>query len=80
VPVGCYRVQREQLRGHTLLEIDHQSSHVGLILAHANPGDERVFRPNLADQLPQRAVQLQALNIDHQSGRVVGDEVSGGQM
>ena len=72
VPVGRHRLQRELLRPHRLLQVDHQAHHARLVLADAHAGDERVVGAHLADQLAQRRAELEAVDVDHQARRVVG--------
>ena len=75
VPVGRDRRQREQLRRDRLLQVEHQAHHARLVLADAHAGDERVVGLHLADQLAQLRAELEAVDVDHQPRRVLGEEV-----
>jgi hypothetical protein len=67
VLVGRHRRQRELLRRHRLLQVEHQAHHARLVLADTHAGDVGVVGPHLADQLAQLRVELEAVDVDHQA-------------
>ena len=73
--VGRHRREREELRRGRLLQVDHQAHHAWLVLAGTHASDEGVVGAHLADQVAQRRAELQAVDVDHQAARVLGDEV-----
>jgi hypothetical protein len=79
VLVGRHRVQREHLRHRFLLEIEDDTNHAGLELAHPHAGDVGIVRPHLADQLAQGRVHVQPFDVDDQTGRVRDHEGLAGQ-
>ena len=66
VLVGGDGAQRELLRQHRLLQVDHQPHHPWLVLADPQPGDEGVVSTHLADQFAQRRAEFQRVDLDHQ--------------
>jgi hypothetical protein len=79
VPVGGHGGQRELLRQHRLLEVEHQAHDPRLVLADAHAGDVGVVGPHLADELAQGRVELEAVEVHHQTRRRVGHLVRGDQ-
>ncbi len=73
VLIGRNRQQAEDLRFDRLLQIDDQAHHVGLELAHAHVFDEGIVRLHFARQIAQLVVELQALNVHHESRRIAQD-------
>ena len=79
VLVGGNGRQRKNFGFDRLFEVQHQAHDFGLVLSDAQAGDVRVVGPDLADQFAQRRAQLQAIDINHQTGRVLGDKMFGRQ-
>ena len=73
------RLEREDLRGDGLLEIEHNPHDVGLVLRHAQGLDVGVVRTHLAYKLTELSTHVQPLDVHHHSVWVFKREMFGAQ-
>ncbi len=70
------RREREELRRGCLLQVDHHPHRARLVLADPQAGDVGIVGADLADQLAQCGTQFEAVDVDHQARRILGQEVA----
>ena len=76
VLVRRHRLEREDLRQHCLLEVNHQAQHARCVLPDAYACNVRVIRPDLGNQLAQRRQEINALDVDGHARRVRNQELA----
>ncbi|MCY1528071.1 hypothetical protein D9M68_631630 [compost metagenome] len=69
--------EREYLRRHRLLQVEHQAHDVRAILRHAQALDIGVVRPDLGNQVVQGGADGQPFDIHHQAVGVFQSELFG---
>ena len=69
--VGGNGCEGENLGPNGLLQVNHQTHPSRRVLPHADAGNGRVVGPHLGHQLLQGRVQVNALNVHRQPGRVL---------
>ena len=60
-------LEREHLRRHRLLQVEHHPHHVGPVLRHAQALDIGVVGPDLGHQIIEGRIDGQALDVHHQA-------------